>query len=192
MDKDIIAEDETFRYLKEEVERNQLEIVFHGISHQCPVGTVKLFSWYHKNQAEFLSDTFLADVNKSRYEKLNEILQIKTGICPPCWIALSSGWKFIKSLSPLYFEKLLSINFKNKCFFSLPISLASNNKNELYFLRGLVSLISAIAILSRHSRVRFILHTIDLPNIDSVTFFQLKYYKLILNGFYPALQKELV
>jgi hypothetical protein len=192
MDKDMITEDETFLYLKEEVEHKQLEIVFHGISHQCPVGTGKLFSWYHKNQAEFLSNTFQADVNRFRYDRLNEILQIKTGICPPCWIASSAGWKFIKSISPFYFEKLLSINFNNKCFFSFPVSLASDNKKELYLLKGLVSLISTIAILFNHKRLRFIIHTIDLPNTDSITFLQHKYYKLISNGFSPVLQKELV
>jgi hypothetical protein len=192
IDKDMNGDDEIFRYLKEEVEHKQLEIVFHGVSHQCPAGTGKLFSWYHKNQAEFLSNTFQADVNRFRYDNLNEILQIKTGICPPCWIASMAGWKFIKSLSPLYFEKLLSVNFNGKCFFSLPVSLASDNKKELYFLKVLVSLISTIAILFNHNRLRFIIHTIDLPNIDSIVFFQHKYYKLISNGFSQVLQKELI
>jgi hypothetical protein len=192
IDKDMSGDDETFRYLKEEIEHKQLEIVFHGITHQCPVDTGKLFSWYHKNQAEFLSNNFQADINRFRYDKLNEIFQIRTGICPPCWIASPAGWKFIKSLSPLYFEKLLSINFRGKRFFSLPVSLASNNKKELYFLKILVSLISAIAIFFNHKRVRFILHTIDLPNIDSIAFLQHKYNKLISNGFSPALQKEII
>ena len=192
IDIEMNSDDETFRYLKEEVEHKQLEIVFHGVTHQCPVGTAKLFSWYHKFQAEFLSNNFQADVNRFRYDKLNEIFQIRTGICPPCWIASPAGWKFIKSLSPLYFEKLLSINFRGKRFFSLPISLASNNKNELYFLNGLASIISAIAIFFNHKRVRFILHTIDLTNIDSIVFFQHKYCKFISNGFSQVLQKELV
>jgi hypothetical protein len=191
MDIDVNNDDETFRYLKKEVDRNQLEIVFHGVSHQCPVGTGKLFSWYHKYQAEFISNTFQADINKLRYNKLNEILQVNTGICPPCWIAIPAGWKFIKSLSPLYFEKLLSINYKNKRYFSLLISLGSDNKNELYFLRILASLIATTAILFNHTRLRLVVHTIDLSNIDSITFSQHKYYTLISKGFSPVLQKEL-
>ncbi|MGD0341865.1 MAG: hypothetical protein ABSA76_09195 [Bacteroidales bacterium] len=191
IDKDLSGDDKTFRYLKEEVEKKRLEIVFHGISHQCPAGTWKLFSWYHKNQAEFLSDIFQAETNRFRYNKLNEILQIRTGICPPCWIASQAGWKFIKSLSPLYFEKLLSVNFNGKGFFSLPVSLASDNKNELYFLKGVASLVSAVAILFHHKRLRLILHTIDIPNVDSITFLKHQYHILILKGFSPVLQKEL-
>lgn len=191
MDIDVSDDDETFRYLKKEVEHKQLEIVFHGVSHQCPVGTGKYFSWYHKYQAEFISNTFQADINKLRYNKLNEILQIKTGICPPCWIAIPTGWKFIKSLSPLYIEKLFSINFKSKRYFSLPISLGSDNKNELYFLRILASLISTTAIFFNHMRLRLVVHTIDLSNIESITFFRHKYYALISKGFFPVLQKEL-
>ncbi|MCJ7448265.1 MAG: hypothetical protein MUO72_11265 [Bacteroidales bacterium] len=191
MDKDVSGDDETFRFLKKEVDNKQLEIVFHGVSHQCPVGTGKLFSWYHKYQAEFISNTFQAEVNKFRYNKLNEILQIKTGICPPCWIAIPTGWKFIKSLSPLYFEKLLSINYKSKRYFSLPISMGSENKNELYFLKILVSFISTIAILFNHPRLRFVVHTIDLSNKESIKFFRQKYFTLILKGFSPVLQKEL-
>jgi hypothetical protein len=191
MDIDVSADDEIFLYLRKEVENKQLEIVFHGVSHKCPAGTSKYFSWYHKYQAEFLGKTFQTDTNKLRYNKLNEILEIKTGICPPCWIAIPSGWRFIKSLSPLYFEKLLSINYKSKRFFSLPISLASDNKNELYFLRILASLISTTAILFHHKRLRLVVHTIDIPIIDSITFFRNKYYTLISKGFIPVLQRDL-
>ena len=192
MDIDVSNDDETFHYLKKEVKNKQLEIVFHGISHQCPIGTGKYFSWYHKYQAEFLSNTFQTDINRDRYIKLNEILQIKTGICPPCWIATPAGWRFIKSLSPLYIEKLLSINYKRKRSFSLPVSLASDNKRELYFLKILASLISTTVILFNHKRLRLVVHTIDIPNIDSMTFFRYKYNILISKGFSPVLQKELV
>lgn len=192
MDIDVSNDDETFHYLKKEVKNKQLEIVFHGISHQCPIGTGKYFSWYHKYQAEFLSNTFQTDINRDRYIKLNEILQIKTGICPPCWIATPAGWRFIKSLSPLYIEKLLSINYKRKRSFSLPVSLASDNKRELYFLKILASLISTTVILFNHKRLRLVVHNIDIPNIDSMTFFRYKYNILISKGFSPVLQKELV
>ena len=192
MDIDVSNDDETFHYLKKEVKNKQLEIVFHGISHQCPIGTGKYFSWYHKYQAEFLSNTFQTDINRDRYIKLNEILQIKTGICPPCWIATPAGWRFIKSLSPLYIEKLLLINYKRKRSFSLPVSLASDNKRELYFLKILASLISTTVILFNHKRLRLVVHNIDIPNIDSMTFFRYKYNILISKGFFPVLQKELV
>jgi hypothetical protein len=192
MDTDVSDEDETFRYLKREVEQKQLEIVFHGVTHKCPAGTGKIFSWYHKYQAEFLSYTFQADINKLRYNRLNELLQSKTGICPPCWIAIPAGWKFIKSLSPLYLEKLLSIEYKSKHYFSLPISLASHKKNELFFLKILASLISITAIILNHARIRLVIHTIDLSLNDSITFFRHKYYKLISKGFSPVLQKELI
>lgn len=192
MDIDVSNDDETFHYLKKEVKNKQLEIVFHGISHQCPIGTGKYFSWYHKYQAEFLSDTFQKDINRDRYNKLNEILQIKTGICAPCWIATPAGWRFLKSLSPLYIEKLLSINYKRKRSFSLPVSLASDNKRELYFLKILASLISTTIILFNQKRLRLVVHTIDIPNIDSMTFFRHKYNILISKGFFPVLQNELV
>jgi hypothetical protein len=192
IDANISDEDETFRYLKREVEEKQLEIVFHGVSHECPVGTGKIFSWYHKYKAEFLSNTFQADINKLRYNKLNELLQSKTGICPPCWIATTAGWKFIKSLSPLYFEKLLSIEYKSKHYFSLPISLASDKKYELFFLKILASLISITAIILNHARIRLVVHTIDLSFIDSLAFFRHKYHALISKGFSPVLQKELI
>ena len=191
LDVDISDDDETFRYLKKEVDNKQLEIVFHGVTHLCPVGTGKLFSWYHKYQAEFIDNTFQADINKLRYNKLNEILQIRTGICPSCWIALPAGWRFIKSLSPLYIEKLLFINYKTIRSFSLPISLASDKKRELYFLKVLASLISTIAILFNHKRLRLVVHTIDISNFDSMTFFRHKYNILISKGFSPVLQNEL-
>jgi hypothetical protein len=192
MDIDLTDDDETFHNLKKEVEHKQLEIVFHGVSHQCPVGTGKLFSWYHKYQAEFLSNAFQSDTNEFRYNKLNRLLQIKTGFCPPCWIANRAGWKFIKSLSPLYIEKLLFIISESKRHFSLPVSMGSDKKNELFFLRILASLNSATAILFNHKRLRFVVHTLDLSNIDSLTFFQNKYNSLISKGFFPVLQKELV
>ncbi|HEY5534613.1 MAG TPA: hypothetical protein VIL99_06755 [Ignavibacteria bacterium] len=192
LDVDISDDDETFRYLKKEVDNKQLEIVFHGVTHLCPVGTGKLFSWYHKYQAEFIDNTFQADINKLRYNKLNEILQIRTGICPSCWIALPAGWRFIKSLSPLYIEKLLSINYKRKRSFSLPISLASDNKRELDILKILASFISATAILFNHKRLRLVVHTIDISNFDSMTFFRHKYNSLTSKGFSPVLQNELL
>jgi hypothetical protein len=192
MDEDAVSDDETFRFLKKEVDSGQLEIIFHGVSHKCPVGTAKLFSWYHKYEAEFLSGTFQVDVNKLRYNQLNEILQVKTGICPPCWIASPEGWEFIKNLSPLYYEKLLSINFKDKRYFSVPISMASNKKNELFFLKKLMSFLITFIILFNHRRVRFVIHTIDLALDDSVSFFRKKYLKLISKGFSPVLQKELI
>jgi hypothetical protein len=192
MDEDANEDNETFRFLKKEVDSGQLEIVFHGVSHKCPAGTAKLFSWYHKYEAEFLCDTFQAQPNKLRYNQLNEILQVKTGICPPCWIANTAGWKFINSLSPLYSEKLLSINYKDKRYFSIPISMASNKKNELFFLKKLMSFLITFIILFNHRRVRFIIHTIDLALDDSVSFFRKKYLKLISKGFSPVLQKELI
>jgi len=86
----------------------------------------------------------------------------------------------------------LSLNYQSKRYFSLPISLASDNKNELYFLRILASLIATTAIFFNHMRLRFVVHTIDLQNIDSMTFFRHKYYRLISNGFLPVLQKSLL
>jgi hypothetical protein len=185
-------DEDIFRKLKEEVDNKQLEIVFHGVTHLCPVGTWRLFAWYHKYQAEFTSKTYSAGINRSRYNQLNEILQIKTGICPPCWIASRDGWKFITSLIPLYYEKLLSLNFEGKYVFSLPVSLASDSKTELIFLRLLASLIEMTAGIFNQSRLRFVIHTIDLSNNDSVTFLYNKYSRLKLKGFIPVLQKDIV
>ncbi len=139
-----------------------------------------------------MSNTFQAEVNKLRYNKLNEIFQIKAGICPSCWIAIPEGWSFIKSLSPLYLEKLLSINYKDESYFSIPISMASNNKNELFFLKILMSFITTFVIIFNHRRLRFVIHTIDLTVEDSVKFFRQKYFRLISKGFFPVLQKELI
>ena len=192
IDEDVTSNNETFIFLKKEIEAGRLEIVFHGVSHRCPEGTAKLFSWYHKYQAEFLSNTFQVEVNKLRYNELNNLFQIKAGICPSCWIANREGWNFIKSLEPLYFEKLLSINYQDNCYFSIPISMASNNKNELFFLKILMSFITTFVIIFNHQRLRFVIHTIDLTVEDSVTFFRQKYFRLISTGFSPVLQKDLI
>jgi hypothetical protein len=192
MDKYLEEDDETFLLLKKEVERRQLEIVFHGVSHTCPPGTARFFSWYHKNNAEFMSHSFNVETNRLRYNRLNDMFNSQSGFCPPCWIAGQVGWKFIKSLSPLYIEKLLSVNSDVKTFFSLPVSLATDNKKELFFLRKLASLISAAAIVIRHSRLRLVVHTVDLTLTDSVNFLCKNKSKLLSKGFTPVLLKEFI
>lgn len=192
MDKYLDEGDETYLLLKKEVEEKQLEIVFHGVSHICPSGTARFSAWYHKYNAEFLSHSFEVEINRLRYNRLNDMFNCQSGFCPPCWIAGQSGWKFIKSLSPLYIEKLLSVNAAGKAFFSLPVSLATDNKKELFFLRKLASLISATAIVIRHSRLRLVVHTIDLTTADSVNFLRNKKSKLLSKGFTPVLQNKFI
>ncbi len=43
-----------------------------------------------------------------------------------------------------------------------------------------------------HKRLRLVVYTIDISNIDSMTFFRHKYNILISKGFFPVLQNELV
>jgi hypothetical protein len=192
MDRDVSTADAIFRELKKEVDENQLEVVFHGVTHMCPEGTGKLFAWYHKYQAEFMSNSFSTATNRLRYNSLNETIQKRTGICPPCWIAIRDGWKFLRSLSPLYIEKLLSVESSRKRFFSLPVSLASDNRKELYFLKVIASVFTSIAIILRHSRLRLVVHTIDLKTQDSIDFLSGKQSMLISKGFTPVLQKEFI
>jgi hypothetical protein len=192
MDEDVNSEDETFLKLRKEVESGQLEIVFHGIAHSCAPGTGRFLAWYHKNEAEFLSNFFDAKINRVRYNRLKEMLQTDTGFCPPCWISGRDGRKFIKSLYPSYTENLLSITAKKKHLFSLPVSLASCDRNELVFLRLLASLISAAAVVLNHSRLRLVIHTIDLDQKSSVDFFVKKYLLLRSKGFLPVLQRDLI
>lgn len=181
----------TFGKLRQEVIAGDLEIVYHGAMHKCPAGTARLFSWYHKNNAEFLGKYFNTGLNTNRYNRLNDILTVKTGICPPCWVASRSGWRFLKSIAPLYLEKLLSFYSGEKFFFSLPVSLATDKQNELYFLKKLASLIASAAIFIRHTRLRLVIHTIDMSVADSLRYLSSVNSKLVSKGYNHVLQKDL-
>lgn len=178
--------------LKKEIKENRLEIVFHGVTHKCPRGTWKMLSWYHKYEAEFISNSFNIELNRARYNCLNKILDTETGICPSCWIATVNGWKFLKSLNPLYIEKLLMIIFRKGKVFSMPVSLATIRKEELFFLKMAASFITKISGICRNTSLRIVVHTIDLLNKESVLFLGKKYSDIILKGYVPVLQRELL
>jgi hypothetical protein len=178
--------------LKKEVKENRLEIVFHGVTHKCPRGTWKMLSWYHKYEAEYAGDSFDVEMNRTRFKSLNDMLETETGLCPSCWIASAQGWKFLKTLNPLYVEKLLMIVFRKKKVFSLPVSLATIRKWELFFLKIVASFITRISGICRNTSLRIVVHTIDLLNMESVIFLVNKYSDVIIKGYVPVLQRELL
>lgn len=175
-----------------EVEEGELEVVFHGVTHKCPAGTGRIISFFHKYQAEFLGNSFDRDANIKRFCKISQKLQTVPGICPPCWIAGRKGWKFIEQLSPAYIERLLSFKLQGKKFFTIPVSLASDNKRELVFLKRLAALLTSLALLTHQTRVRLVVHTIDLQVSDSIEFLRFQKSRLEKADYIPVLQRDMI
>jgi len=84
------------------------------------------------------------------------------------------------------------IVFRKKKVFSLPVSLATIRKWELFFLKIVASFITGISGICRNTSLRIVVHTIDLLNMESVIFLVNKYSDVILKGYVPVLQRELL
>ena len=160
-------------FILENIANNKLEIVFHGINHECSKKVSKLWAFYHKYQAEYLDDNNELRQNTAKiFESTANLLKTNLGICPPCWIAIKKNFQFLKSLSPLYTESLLALSNKDGRRFSSVISVGSPNSSEIFFLKILAKFIFYLSFLSLHKRIRVAIHICDLENAKSLSFFQ--------------------
>jgi len=191
-DEELLEGSELFNFLLENCNQGRLEVVFHGLTHLCSRNVFRLFSFYHKYQAEYLDDSDdLRQKTGKMYLSSVSLLGKQIGICPPCWIAHKNNIQFFKLLKPIFIESLLSVSFTGKKYFSMVVSLGSSSKNELRFLRMLGNLMYLTAVLFQNSRVRVAIHDCDLSIPASMEFFKKKCKQLDKKGYLPVLMNEL-
>jgi len=192
-DEALLPESALTKFLIEKCENNQLEIVFHGLSHECSKNVSKLFVFYHKYQAEYLdNDDTLRKHTFDMYQSAKIIINKNVGICPPCWIATKQNFAFFKSLKPLYIERMLSLESQSKRYKSPVISLGSPKIVELFFLRISARIIMCLAILFKSKKVRIAIHICDTENKKSIQFFSKMSRLLLKNGYNSVLLKDLL
>jgi hypothetical protein len=179
-------------FLQSHLYKKNIEIVFHGTSHQCPEGTGRFFAFYHKYEAEFLfnSNQLLTKTTK-QFRELENLFLITPAICPPCWIASRKNKKMFKTLSPLYIEYLFFLTNSYKTVFSPVISLGGVKKIELFLLKLLGSIMTLIAKMQKKSRTRLVVHVKDFAHEESLHYFDQKVRSLQKKGFITVLQHEL-
>lgn len=192
IDEDPTPEHPVILYLIQELKNKKIEVVFHGISHVCLAGTAKHLHWFHKDQAEFLAPSYDFTLAKKRFEKVEALLNEKTGICPPCWLTTKNNRSALKAFNPLYIESLTGLQSKEKSIVSSVISLGSNKENELYFLKCFAKLNFYVSLLLQLKNIRLVIHTIDIPSESSLLFFTNLYKRFISKGYRPVLQKEML
>ena len=191
-DKSLENENVLLKFILENLKSGKLEIVFHGLTHQCSENVPKTLVFYHKYQAEYLDDSDLLRENtKEMFCNSKSLLGRNLGICPPCWIAIKKNIQFSHALEPLFIENLLSISIENKKHFSPVISLGSPEDIELLFLKILAWLMYALSIAKRKINLRIAIHTCDLEKPASMIFFSMIVKKLDKNKFQPVLLKEM-
>jgi len=94
-DKSLENEDVLLKFILENLVNKKLEIVFHGLSHQCSKNVPKTLVFYHKYQAEYLDDSDLLRENtREMFYNSKLLLGCNLGICPPCWIATKKTFNF--------------------------------------------------------------------------------------------------
>jgi hypothetical protein len=207
LDINIIPADPVIRHIQYEVNQGILEVVFHGTTHKTnPPGAWPWLKWYHNDEAEFIGQVINEQVNQNRFAALNRVLsaqpsqsqepapqtlQNSVGICPSCWIASKNGWRFIKSTNPAYRERLLCIIFRDSWFVSLPLSIATINTLQRFFLNLLVKFFTWLTGIFNCARTRLVVHKVELHNQVSMNLFKDAYQKLLNKGFAQVLQREL-
>jgi hypothetical protein len=192
-DKPLDNSPELYKFLKETVESKQLEIVFHGLTHQCSRKISKILAFYHKYQAEYLDDSDLLQKNtEDMFNNSRLLLGNSMGICPPCWIASKKNSIFLQTLKPLFIENILSISFENKKHFSPVISLGSLNNSELFFLKILARFMYILSVVKRRTHLRVAIHTCDLEKPASMEFFAAMILALNQHRFQPVLLKKIL
>jgi hypothetical protein len=183
---------ELLKFISEKINSKSLEVVFHGLTHQCSRKVGKISSFYHKYQAEYLENDEQLRVNTLQmFRNVTELLGRNLGICPPCWLTTKENYKMFKSLSPLYIELLTSLHFQDQKVFSPIVSLGSPKESELFFLRKLARFILFSGMIVRKNKVRVAIHTCDIENTDSMKFFDLIIARLNYKKFQPVLLREL-
>lgn len=184
---------ELYKFLKKMVESEKLEVVFHGLTHQCSRKVSKLLGFYHKHQAEYLDDSHLLRKNTEEIFNNSRVLfGTGMGICPPCWICSKKNKVFLQGLKPLFIENILSISSKDKKHFSPVISLGSLNRSELFFLKILACLMYILSRVKKRIHLRVAIHACDLGKPASMEFFSTVILSLNQAKFQPVLLKNLL
>jgi hypothetical protein len=192
-DKALNYEDLFTKFIIENIKNGRLEIVFHGLTHQCSKKVPKILSFYHKYQAEYLEDSeTLREASKKMYSDSRHLLGHNLGICPPCWISIKKNIDFFKSLKPLFIENLLSISSDSKKLFSPVISLGSPETRDLIFLKALAWIMFMVSIVKRNTHLRIAIHLCDLEKPASRKFFSDMLFRLDRFKFKPLLLNELI
>jgi len=180
-------------YLRAQVERERIELVFHGLSHACPPDVGRSTAFYHKHQAEYLLDSDdLRDRTREAWENLRTEFRMPLAICPPCWLATSSNWNFLASLRPAYLESMWRIWTPAKTIPSPVVSLGSAKPSELVFLRPFGSALRQLGRVPGLERLRIAIHTCDLDIPRSMAYFQRTVSVLLSRGSAPVLQRQLL
>lgn len=192
-DDDLNKESDLYKFLKEKVDNNSLEVVFHGNSHSCPVGTAKYLSFYHKYEAEYLYDS-----KDLREKATNSFMNFKTlfsgdsGFCPPCWLLTKENYKLFKSLNPYFIERLLSIEHNKSKYFSPIISIGTSKKSEIFFLKRIANLMLNLGVLTNNAKMRIAIHICDTEIENTLLFFEKKINKIKNYGYEFVLPKTLL
>jgi len=161
------------KYLLENIKNKSVEVVFHGIQHACERKVWFWLSWYHKYQAEYLVDSeSLRKKSKKQFENLAKITKYNPGICPPCWLAIRRNRVFLNLLKPSFFERLLHISTESMTKFSTVISIGSDRKREIFFLKLLGWIVCTISLIRTNIPVRIAVHVCDLDLESSMDFFR--------------------
>jgi len=180
-------------FLREKIESNRLELVFHGLTHACSRNTGRWISFYHKYQAEYLENSDEHQSSTGRvYESMRGKAGRNIGICPPCWLSTSENNSFFRSLNPLYVESIFSLNRKGKNFFYPVISIGSSSKSELIFLRLQARLMYLLSLFPLIGGVRMVIHVCDIPVDSTMNFFTDYFSRLKSKGFTAVFQRELI
>jgi len=167
-------------------------VVFHGTRHTCPEGTWPGLLWFHKNQAEYLTDSEeLRKQTAPSLEELRTALGMNVGICPACWLASGENRKLFKSLKPLYVESMFFLNTEKGHCFSPLISLGSPEEGELVLLRLQARFFRFLSLALPDARTRITVHPCDLTN-GSFRFLLDQAAALEAGGYTPVLQKMLL
>ena len=183
---------ELLKFLSKKIYANAIEVVFHGLTHQCSRNVGKMSSFYHKHQAEYLDNNEqLRENTMQMFRNATNLLERNLGICPPCWLTTKENYKMFRSLSPLYIELLTSIHFQDQKVFSPVVSLGSPKASELIFLKKLALFILFSGMILRKNKVRIAIHTCDIENTDSMKFFERIISRLGYKKFQPVLLREL-
>jgi len=179
-------------FLQAHTSSGLLEVVFHGTTHQCPHSVGRSLAFYHKYQAEYLQESNKLSMDTQNcFTGAQRLLGSALGICPPCWLATASNWKFLRSLAPLYTESLLWIRYPSKRIFSPVVSLGSPVASELRWLKILGRLLFGMSRLIPGARLRVAIHTCDLAIPDSMTYFTKVLGRLNSRNHSAVLQRHL-
>jgi hypothetical protein len=193
VDKPLQHEVDLYKFIADNIKNDRLEIVFHGLTHSCAVKTGKLYSFYHKYQAEYLVDSGQHRLESSEtFNNLKQLLNTNIGICPPCWLSHKNNYRLFQKLNPLYIESMLSVNFISEKIFSPIMSIGSPVKREISFLKWGFNFMFLLSELLPSARSRIAVHVCDIDIEDTMIFFHTKFERLKSRGFKSVLQKELL